>query len=70
MVETKWLNSRFVITLFIIDESAMLLVFPNLKNQGLVAVLKFEDNSNIDVMQRISGWYDDLWNYETTLEPM
>ena len=70
MVETKWLNCRFGITLFLIDESALLLVFPNLKNQGLVAVLKFEDNSNIDVMQRISGWYDDLWNYETTLEPV
>jgi ribosomal protein S8 len=70
MVETKWLNCRVGITLFLIDDSALLLVFPNLKNQGLVAVLKFEDNSNFDVIQRISGWYDDLWNYETTLEPV
>ncbi|NCR15261.1 MAG: hypothetical protein GPJ22_21865 [Microcystis aeruginosa LL13-03] len=70
LVETKWLNCRVGITLFLIDDSSLLLVFPNLKNQGLVAVLKFEDNSNLAVLQRIAGWYDDLWNYEATSEPV
>jgi hypothetical protein len=70
LVETKWLNCRVGITLFLIDDSSLLLVFPNLKNQGLGAVLKFEDNSNFAVLQRIAGWYDDLWNYEATSEPV